>query len=404
MVGAPLRAPEPHAAAWWIAYARDDLIMSNELKADAPRAVSVIVPTFREALNIPVLVERVTRVRQEHGLDLELLFMDDQSRDGSVEVVENLGLDWVRLVERTGPRGLSQAVVDGLKMASKDVVVVMDCDLSHPPETIPEMLNLLGAGRDFVLGSRYVAGGTTDDDWGFLRWLNSRVATILARPLTSLVDPMSGFLAMWRKQIAFHSLNPTGYKIALELIVKCNVIRATEVPIHFADRKLGTSKLTFRQQLLYLQHLRRLYMFKFATGLEMLHFALVGTSGVVVNLLVLTLLRALGVGVKTSVALAIAVSIVSNFLLNRRLTFWYARERNIWKQFAGFVAACTLGAAVNYACTLYVLGLFPRLPLQVASLAGVLVGLIFNFLANRFVVFRRQHVVRETVRSGSTAD
>jgi dolichol-phosphate mannosyltransferase len=378
--------------------------MVMQLKADAPRSVSVIVPTFGEALNIPVLIERVARLRQDHGLDLELLFMDDQSRDGSAEAVANMGLDWVRLVERTGPRGLSQAVVDGLKLARNEVVVVMDCDLSHPPETIPEMLNLLGAGREFVLGSRYVAGGTTDDDWGFLRWLNSRVATLLARPLTSLVDPMSGFLAMWRKQIAFDSLNPTGYKIALELLVKCNVSRATEVPIHFTDRKLGTSKLTLKQQLLYLQHLRRLYMYKFATGLEMLHFALVGTSGVIVNLLILTLMTELGMGVKLSVALAIGVSIVTNFLLNRRLTFWYARDRNVWKQFAGFVGACTLGAAMNYACTLYVFKLFPSLPLQVASIAGVLVGLVFNFLANRFVVFRRQHVVPEISESEKTVD
>lgn len=366
--------------------------MPSELKA--PRSVSVIVPTFREVLNIPVLIERLVKLRQDHDLDLEVFFMDDQSRDGSAEAVAKAGLDWVRFVERTGPRGLSEAVVDGLKLASKEVVVGMDCDLSHPPETIPAMLNLLGAGQDFVLGSRYAAGGTTDDDWGFLRWLNSRVATLLARPLTSVLDPMSGFFAMRREQVAFSSLNPTGYKIALELIVKCGITRAVEVPIHFTDRKLGTSKLTLKQQLLYLQHLRRLYMYKFAGGLEMLHFALVGASGVVVNLLVLTLLTGLGLGVKLSVALAIAVSIVSNFLLNRRLTFWYARGGNIWKQFAGFVAACTVGAAMNYACTIYVAHRFPDLPLQVASLAGVLVGLGFNFLANRFIVFRKRHVVR----------
>jgi dolichol-phosphate mannosyltransferase len=209
---------------------------------------------------------------------------------------------------------------------------------------------------------------------------------------------MSGFFAMRREQIAFASLNPTGYKIALEMIVKCNVRRAVEVPIHFTDRRLGTSKLTLKQQLLYLQHLRRLYMHKFATGLEMLHFALVGTSGVVVNLLVLTLLTGLGMGVKLSVALAIAVSIVSNFLLNRRLTFWYARDQNVWKQFAGFVAACTLGAAMNYTGTLYVVNRFPELPLQVASLVGVVVGLGFNFLANRFFVFKKRHVVRAAAR------
>ncbi len=330
--------------------------------------------------------------------------MDDKSGDGSVEVVAKAGLDWVRLVERTGPRGLSQAVVDGLKLASRNVVIVMDCDLSHPPETIPAMLNLLSAGQDFVLGSRYTAGGTTDDDWGFVRWLNSRVATLLARPLTSVLDPMSGFFGMWRQQIAFQNLNPTGYKIALEMIVKCNVQRAVEVPIHFTDRQLGTSKLTLKQQLLYLQHLRRLYMYKFATGLEMLHFAVVGASGVLVNLLVLTLLTRAGVQVNLAVALSIAVSIVSNFVLNRRLTFWYARDRNVWKQFAGFVAACAFGAVVNYFCTLYVAKQFSGLPLQVASLAGVLVGLGFNFLSNRFVVFRKRHVVHGAAAGDKTAD
>jgi dolichol-phosphate mannosyltransferase len=368
--------------------------MPSELNADAPRSVSVIVPTFREVLNIPLVIDRVARLRHDHGLDLELLFMDDQSCDGSAEAAAKPGFSWVRLVERTGPRGLSQAVVDGLKLASKEVVVVMDGDLSHPPETIPAMLNLLGAGQDFVLGSRYVDGGTTDDDWGFLRWLNSRVATVLARPLTSVVDPMSGFFAMWRDRISFPSLNPTGYKIALELIVKCNVQRAVEVPIHFTDRKLGTSKLTLRQQLLYIQHLRRLYMHKFATGLEMLHFGLVGASGVMINLVALTLLTAFGIGVNLAVALSIAVSMFSNFLLNRRLTFWYARDGNVWKQFAGFVAACSLGAAMNYMVTVYVAKVVPQAPLQVAALVGVLVGMGFNFLTNRFIVFRKRHVVR----------
>src|SRR5690349_15415001 len=107
----------------------------------------------------------------------------------------------------------------------------MDADLSHPPEALPGMLTKLREGADFVLGSRYVRGGTTSDDWGVLRWLNSRVATWLARPLTSVRDPMSGFFALRRSTFeAGREFNPIGYKIGLELIVKCGCERVVEVP------------------------------------------------------------------------------------------------------------------------------------------------------------------------------
>src|SRR5262245_44667113 len=107
--------------------------------APAFRAVSIVVPTYREAENLPHLIERIDRVRAEHGLDGELLVMDDDSKDGSEEVIAGLNRDWVRFIVRKANRGLSPAVVDGLRAASHDVLVVMDADLSHPPEKIPEM-------------------------------------------------------------------------------------------------------------------------------------------------------------------------------------------------------------------------------------------------------------------------
>ena len=138
--------------------------------------------------------------------------------------------------------------------------VVMDADLSHPPEAIPGMIARLDDGADFVIGSRYVSGGTTDSNWGLLRWLNSKVATWLARPLTRAKDPMAGFFALRRTTFErATALNPIGYKIGLELLVKCRCVRVDEVPIHFADRQHGESKLSFREQLRYLQHLGRLY-------------------------------------------------------------------------------------------------------------------------------------------------
>lgn len=231
--------------------------------------VSLVVPTYREAASLPTLIERVAAVKRQ--LPLELIIVDDNSEDGTKELVEQLDLPWVRLIVRTSDRGLSQAVVEGLNAARGETLVVMDADLSHPPEVIEDMLATLDGGADFVLASRYTEGGSTADSWGALRWINSKVATLLARPLTAVSDPMSGFFALRRQTLTqAQELRPLGYKIALELMVRCRCRRVVEVPIHFSTRKHGQSKLTVHQQLLYLRHLQRLYIFRlrnrFATG------------------------------------------------------------------------------------------------------------------------------------------
>src|SRR5690606_1142853 len=252
--------------------------------------LTVVVPTYKEVENIPLLVERLAAVRERRGFALDVMFMDDDSRDGSAEAVQVMGLPWVQLVTRTTERGLSAAVLDGLRRATGDVVVVMDADLSHPPETIPDMLGELEAGADFVLGSRFVSGGTTDDEWGIFRWLNSKVATLLALPLAPVKDPMSGFFMLRRSTfLAGRDYQPIGYKIGLELLVKCNCKKPVEVPIHFQDRQFGDSKLSLREQLRYLQHIRRLYMYRFALISQLIQFSVVGALGLVVNLVVLTL-------------------------------------------------------------------------------------------------------------------
>ena len=226
-------------------------------------SITIIIPTYEEAKNLPALIDRVARVRDTHGLAIDILIMDDDSRDGTVDLVAARPETWVELIVRTANRGLSEAVLDGLQRARGDVLVVMDADLSHPPEALPQMVQTLEAGADFVIGSRYVAGGSTDDG-GVLRWLNSRVATLLARPLTAVRDPMAGFFALRRLTFEHgRAFDPVGYKIGLELIIKCRCERVVEVPIHFEHRRFGESKLTLKQQMLYLQHLRRLYAFKY---------------------------------------------------------------------------------------------------------------------------------------------
>lgn len=222
------------------------------------------MPTYREAENIPVLISRVKAVARAHRLEVELLVVDDRSDDGTAEAVRRAGEDWVTLVVREGARSLSLAVLEGLRRAKHEILLVMDADLSHPPEAIPRLLDALNEpGADFVLGSRYAPGGTTDPRWGAGRRLNSLLARLLARPLMPARDPTSGFLALRRERfLAARELRPVGYKIGLELFVKCDCRTVREVPIHFSERLHGTTKLRVRQRLEYLEHLRRLWGYR----------------------------------------------------------------------------------------------------------------------------------------------
>ncbi len=234
--------------------------------ASAPSAASIIVPTYREAANIRPLVERVFSATSGAGIDAELIIVDDDSQDGTEDIVNSLARDHpVRLIVRRDRRGLAAAVLDGFRQAASDRFVVLDADLQHPPEAIPELLHLLERGDcDFVIGTRYAPGAGLDEHWPALRRLTSRIATWLATPLAPLTDPMSGFFAIHRTTWERASrLDPIGYKIALELYVKGGCSRPAEVPIRFAARAAGASKLSFLQQLQYLKHLCKLYRFRF---------------------------------------------------------------------------------------------------------------------------------------------
>ena len=224
-------------------------------------SVSIVVPTLREAANLRLLAERISGALAGSGIEWELLLVDDESDDGSADVVAELskGLPVRMEVRRGASPDLSRAVLDGIARSRFDRIVVMDADLSHPPERIPDLLAALDANCDLVVGSRYVAGASTAREWGLARRINSRIATLLAAPLVTCSDPLAGFFAVDRRGLPDpETLRPIGYKIALELMVRGR-LRVGEVPITFADRRRGSSKLNWRQRLNYLRHLGRLY-------------------------------------------------------------------------------------------------------------------------------------------------
>ena len=228
--------------------------------------ISIIVPTLNEAGNLSALVGRIDAAMG--GRAYEIILVDDGSTDGTIGVCDRLRLHYpLRIVSRShAADGLSGAVLCGLRLAGGQYLVGMDADLQHPPEQIEELLGPLRKGEaEFVLGSRYIRGGSTDGKWGVLRRANSWAATALARPFSGATrDPMSGFFALRRETfLRAKELNPIGYKIALELICKCRVSHVVEVPIRFGLRTIGKSKLTIGQQVRYLDHLSRLYDFSF---------------------------------------------------------------------------------------------------------------------------------------------
>jgi dolichol-phosphate mannosyltransferase len=229
---------------------------------DSSPVVSIIVPTLREEANLRILIPRIAAAMKTSGRHYEILIMDDDSRDGTDLAVSELAKNFpVELIVRTGQRDLSLAVLEGLRRARGEYLVVMDADLSHPPEVIPQLLDALDKpGTDFALGSRFTQGGRTQD-WTCFRALNSFVATLVCRPLTGpITDPMSGFFALRGETLErATALNPIGYKIGLELICQCRCQQVAEVPIVFQNRTRGESKLNLEQQSRYLLHLDRLY-------------------------------------------------------------------------------------------------------------------------------------------------
>ena len=355
------------------------------------RSVTIVLPTFEEVESLPSLISAIESMRNDALPDLSLLIVDDNSNDGTESLIEELAIPWIRLIVRRDERGLSSAVLRGLQEVGTEFCVVMDADGSHPPETIPATIHALEEGADFVIGSRYIQGGSTEDGWGVLRWINSKVATIMARPFTSVLDPMSGFLA-FRHSILDDAteINPVGYKIGLELIVKCGCTNVTEVPIHFRTRQLGQSKLTLRVQWEYLQHVILLLRYTNPKLVSFFTFATVGLSGLGIYILASMLTTTFLSPRWFAIAVAILIAMTWNFIWDRKWAFWDARERSVLSQYMGFVLVCLIPAIANEFITLWIdKSQAVSLAALLGGLSAAAIGILFNFFVNRSLVFKR---------------
>ncbi|CCH45468.1 Dolichol-phosphate mannosyltransferase [Wickerhamomyces ciferrii] len=247
---------------------------------------TVVVPAYHEKLNIKPLTTRLfAALGPAESKKTELIFVDDNSNDGSVEEVEALQKQGynVRIIVRTTERGLSSAVLRGFEEGKGEYLLCMDADLQHPPETVPEFLENLRK-HPFSIGTRYAAGVGIDKDWPLYRRVISSGARILARPLTTASDPMSGFFGVQKKYLkqGGENINTQGFKIALELLAKLPLPKNEpigEVPYSFGVRTEGESKLSSKVMIQYLDQLKELYIYNFGLGPILLFFLLIVIVG-----------------------------------------------------------------------------------------------------------------------------
>jgi dolichol-phosphate mannosyltransferase len=358
--------------------------------------LSVVVPTFKERDNVALLVEKLTRTLT--GVDWEVIFVDDNSPDGTAAVARAIGEKdgRVRCIRRIGRRGLAGACIEGMLASQARYVAVMDADLQHDERLLTGMLDRLRAGDvQLAVASRYVDGGSAAGLSSARREQASRLSTAVARSLlgVTLSDPMSGFFMMRRDR--FEALAPQlssqGFKILLDIAATARGKLATaELPFVFAERRHGESKLDTRVAL----DFAALVLAKLTNdtvSFRFLLFCLVGLTGIAIHMAVLQFalaIAALGFGAAQTVATVAAIT--WNFVLNNMFTY---RDQRLggWQFVTGlirFQLICAVGAISNVGIASVIYERDPNW--WVAGLGGALMGAVWNYVVSAAFVWRQR--------------
>ncbi|TSA17028.1 MAG: glycosyltransferase family 2 protein [Nitrosopumilales archaeon] len=387
-------------------------IAQKELVIIRSKSLSVIVPTYNESKNIVGILDSL-RKHLPIGTDTEIIVVDDDSPDGTGNIVEEYAKNSkkentqsVQIIHRKTERGLSSAILTGIKYAKGDAVVVMDGDFSHPPQTIPKMIEELQKSEcDIVVASRYVNGGSVKG-WPFRRKIISKGATKIARHGLGIKikDPMSGFFAFKRNIINNIKFDAIGYKILLEILVKARGVKVKEIPYEFINRKEGSSKLDTSIAIDYVKSLWKLYRYgktirekEKRVSVRFLskagRFYTVGASGLLVNYLVSFLF---GVVLSNlwyiyATMIGIVFSMTSNFILNKVWTF-EDRDFNLKKtlrQYGLFLGFSGIGAIFQI-FMIYILVETRHMNYSIALFVAVVIASVGNFILNKRWTFQEK--------------
>ena len=386
-----------------------DAAGQQELVRQAKMPLSVVLPTYNESQNIVSVIDSIASALPEN-ISAEVIVVDDNSPDGTGDIAQDYarrvagGRLQIMVIRRPAKMGLSSAILEGAKNATGEVVVVMDSDMSHPPQTIPHMIEEIHRSKcDIVVASRYIKGGAVSG-WPFKRKIISKGATKIARYSLGIriKDPMSGFFAFRRHIINGIKFDSIGYKMLLEILVKAKGARVREIPYTFINRRFGTSKLDSKVAIDYFRAVWKLYRYGRAAPEKRAsvrffskagRFYTVGASGLLVNYLASFVLTTLmpQIWYLHATIFGIMFSITSNFILNKLWTF---EDRNFelkrtlpqYGLFAGFSA---FGALVQLGI-LYGLVENYGVSYPLALVIAVACASIGNFLLNKKWTFKEK--------------
>lgn len=353
----------------------------------------VVLPTYNEAANIPIVIPAIFRQRDRIAThDLHVLVVDDNSPDGTQDMVRGLQSQFPGLHLVTGPKqGLGEAYKRGMAWAIEqlkpELLFEMDADLQHDPDLIPLFIILMDYGFDVVIGSRFAPGGDTPD-FSFRRKLISRVGNWMIRFLGGIpriADCTSGYRCIRADLIQkcdLSFLSTRGYSFQSSLLCEFirNKARVVEIPIIFRDRNHGESKLSLRDQVEFLLNIPRL---RFNRSRVFVKFCIVGLSGVLVNMGIYAgLTRLLGIPMEFASPVAIELSILSNFALNHLWTFKWRQTNSSWRRkLLQFHLVSSVAAVVNYSVLLGLVKIFGVWDIA-ANLAGIAAGTVINYGMN----------------------
>lgn len=355
--------------------------------------LSIVVPTFNEAENIPLVVMRIAEALA--GVRWEVIFVDDNSPDGTVDAARKIAQSdpRVRCLRRIARRGLAGACIEGMLASSASAVAVMDADLQHDETLLPRMLESIQQGADIVVGTRFAAGGAAQGGLSRVRHWGSRLATQCAKRFlgVQLSDPMSGFFMMRRElfDAIAPGLSTHGFKVLLDIVASSKQpLRVVELPFTFRARRHGQSKL---DSLVVFEYLG-LLLAKLSgdwLSIRFVLFSLVGSTGLLVHLWALQQGLALGFAFDWAQTFAAYAAMTSNFVLNNQLTYRDRRLRGLsaLKGLITFYAVCSVGTIANVGVANWVYGSRPSWWL--AGTAGALMGVVFNYAASSVLTWRR---------------
>ncbi len=360
---------------------------------EAPLELAVVIPTFNEAANVEKLLGLLDEALR--GIVWEAIFVDDNSPDGTAELIRGIGRSniRVRVLQRLGRRGLSSAVIEGMMASSAPVLAVIDADLQHDETLLPRLYAAVRDGADLAVGSRYVGTGGVGE-WDSRRHSVSRGSTLLAQRIlkTQLSDPMSGFFVISREalQRSLPALSGGGFKILLDIAASApEPLKTVELPYVFRTRVAGESKLGSLVAAEYLKLLADK-----AVGhiipVRLLMFLMVGGLGMAVHLGILGAVLATGlVGFAIAQAVAVWSAMTFNFTLNNLFTYSDRRLRGVrlLTGLLSFYGVCLIGAAGNVGVGTVIYGTNHNW--WVAGVAGALIGAVWNFAASSIITWRR---------------